>query len=179
MNGLLNRISPNTKNLCVFIAGGAVGLFVFRQDKFNFVFKLMDGFISYFGIMSSVSFAILAVLMQQFDRKSLNAQCVSEIKKEAIDVAKEMNVEVWRIVFMLLPVLAYFMMSFFNEYNRFGASLLASITFSAIVFSIFLPFKYVSFIRLQLIKVVEKKEDEDAQKKIKNADELLEDLKDD
>ena len=74
---------------------------------------------------------------------------------------------------------AYFMMSFFNEYNRFGASLLASITFSAIVFSIFLPFKYVSFIRLQLIKVVEKKEDEDAQKKIKNADELLEDLKDD
>lgn len=176
MNGLLNKISPNTKNLCVIISGCAVGFFVFKQEKFDFIFDLMDGFISYFGIMSSVSFAILAVLIQQFDRKSLETQYASEIKREAINAAGEMNVEVWRIVFMLLPVLAYFMMSFFNEHNRFGASLLAAITFIAIVFSIFLPFKYVSFIRLQLINAVVKKEDDEIKKHEESASDLLEEI---
>lgn len=176
MNGLLNKFSPNAKNLCVIVSGCFIGFFVFKQEKFEFIFDLMDGFISYFGIMSSVSFAILAVLMQRFDRKSLETQYASEIKREAINIAGEMNVEVWRIVFMLLPVLAYFMMSFFNEHNRFGASLLAAITFIAIVFSIFLPFKYVDFIRLQLINVVVKKEDDEAKKYEGSANALLKEI---
>lgn len=179
MSGLLNKFSPNTKNALVFSFGIVIGLFVFMQKEFMYVFGLMDGFISYFGIMSSVSFAILTVLMQKFDNKSLNSKNVSEINNEAICVSREMNVEVWRIVFMLLPVLAYFLMSFFNELNRFGASLVAATTFIAIVFSIFLPFKYVSLMRSHLINVVEKIEDEDKERSLKAADELLKKIKSD
>lgn len=173
MSGHPNKIPTWVKELVVIVASVFVGVFVFEQDKFSFVFDLMDGFISYFGIMSSVSLAILAVLMQQFDRKSMEANRAAEIKNAAVDIANEMSVEVWRIVFMLLPILGYFLMTFFDEKNRYGASLLASITFMAIVFSIVLPFKYVNYIKGQMVNVVEKKEDEEIKEDLDSADELL------
>lgn len=174
---MLNKLSPNAKTLIVFAFSLCIGIFVFLQDDFLYVFGLMDGFISYFGIMSSVSFAILTILMQRFDGKSLGSISAKEIKHEAINISIEMNVEVWRIVFMLLPVLAYFMMSFFNELNRFGASLVSATTFAAIVFSIFLPFKYVGFMKSHLINVVEDAQDKEIEKDLKSADELLEKIK--
>lgn len=177
MSGMLNKLSPNAKTLIVFAFSLCIGIFVFLQDDFLYVFGLMDGFISYFGIMSSVSFAILTILMQRFDGKSLGFTSAKEIKHEAINISIEMNVEVWRIVFMLLPVLAYFMMSFFNELNRFGASLVSATTFAAIVFSIFLPFKYVGFMKSHLINVVEDAQDKEIEKDLKSADELLEKIK--
>lgn len=177
MSGMLNKLSPNAKTLIVFAFSLCIGIFVFLQDDFLYVFGLMDGFISYFGIMSSVSFAILTILMQRFDGKSLGSISAKEIKHEAINISIEMNVEVWRIVFMLLPVLAYFMMSFFNELNRFGASLVSATTFAAIVFSIFLPFKYVGFMKSHLINVVEDAQDKEIEKDLKSADELLEKIK--
>lgn len=173
MSGHPNKIPTWVKELVVIVASVFVGVFVFEQDKFSFVFDLMDGFISYFGIMSSVSLAILAVLMQQFDRKSTEANRAAEIKNAAVDIANEMSVEVWRIVFMLLPILGYFLMTFFDEKNRYGASLLASITFMAIVFSIVLPFKYVNYIKGQMVNVVEKKENEEIKEDLDSADELL------
>ena len=173
MSGHPNKIPTWVKELVVIVASVFVGVFVFEQDKFSFVFDLMDGFISYFGIMSSVSLAILAVLMQQFDRKSMEANRAAEIKNAAVDIANEMSVEVWRIVFMLLPILGYFLMTFFDEKYRYGASLLASITFMAIVFSIVLPFKYVNYIKGQMVNVVEKKEDEEIKEDLDSADELL------
>lgn len=139
----------------------------------------MDGFLSYLSIMSSVSLAIVAVLTQRFDKKSLEIKDAAKIRTEVINIAKEMDIEVWRIVFMLLPVFAYFMMSFFGEQNRFGASLLASITFMAIVFSIVLPIKYVNYIKSQMARVVEKREDEEKERSLKTADELLKKIKSD
>lgn len=73
MSGMLNKLSPNAKTLIVFAFSLCIGIFVFLQDDFLYVFGLMDGFISYFGIMSSVSFAILTILMQRFDGKSLGS----------------------------------------------------------------------------------------------------------
>lgn len=173
MSGRLNKTPTWVKDLAVAIASLSVGIFILEQDEFTFVFKLMDGFISYFGIMSSVSFAILAVLMQKFDRKSLEANRAAEIKSTAINIASEMTVEVWRIVFMLLPILGYFLMVFFDEKNRYGASLLAAITFMAIIFSIVLPFKYVNYIKGQMVDVAEKKEEEEIKEDLDAADELL------
>jgi len=173
MSGRLNKTPTWVKDLAVAIVSLSVGIFILEQDEFSFVFDLMDGFISYFGIMSSVSFAILAVLMQKFDRKSLEANRAAEIKSTAINIASEMTVEVWRIVFMLLPILGYFLMVFFDEKNRYGASLLAAITFMAIIFSIVLPFKYVNYIKGQMVDVAEKKEEEEIKEDLDAADELL------
>ncbi len=178
MNGHLDKIPSSVKEWGVIFVSFAVGMFVSCQENFGYVFDLMDGFLSYFGIMSSVSFAIMAVLMQQFDRKCLELHSSSEIKDEAINVAKEMNVEIWRIVFMLLPVLAYFVMSFFNEHNRFGASLLASITFLAIAYSIILPFKYVGFMRFQIMSAVENKENDEITRDVESVDEILKNIDD-
>ncbi len=174
MIGLLNKLSANTKTLCVDALGCGVGFFVFEQNEFKYVFDIMDGFISYFGIMSSVSFAILTVLMQRFDGMSQRLNKASDIKKEATKVSREMNVEMFRILFMLLPVLAYFLMSFFDEQNRFGAALLSSTTFVAIVFSIFLPFKYVNFMKSHLINVVEERESEETNRIKEYTNEFLE-----
>lgn len=173
MSGHPNKIPTWVKDLAVAIASLSVGIFILEQDEFSFVFELMNGFISYFGIMSSVSFAILAILMQKFDRKSLEANKAAEIKSTAINIASEMTVEVWRIVFMLLPILGYFLMAFFDEKNRYGASLLAAITFMAIIFSIVLPFKYVNYIKGQMVDVAEKKEEEEIKEDLDAADELL------
>lgn len=173
MSGRLSKTPTWVKDLAVAIASLSVGIFILEQDEFSFVFNLMDGFISYFGIMSSVSFAILAVLMQKFDRKSLEANRAAEIKSTAINIASEMTVEVWRIVFMLLPILGYFLMVFFDEKNRYGASLLAAITFMAIIFSIVLPFKYVNYIKGQMVDVAEKKEEEEIKEDLDAADGLL------
>jgi len=176
MIGRLNKIPTWVKELAVIIASLSVGIFILEQDEFSFVFNLMDGFISYFGIMSSVSLAILAVLMQRFDRKSLETKRAAEIKNTAINIASEMTVEVWRITFMLLPILGYFLMTFFDEKNRYGASLLAAITFMAIIFSIVLPFKYVNYIKGQMVDVAEKKEAEEIKEHLDAADELLKEI---
>lgn len=173
MSGLLNRIPSWMKELLVVLHSAVVGLFVLKQETVDFVFNLMDGFISYFGIMSSVSLAILAVLSQRFDRQSIESKRSKDVKKAAIDIASEMDVEVWRIVFMLLPIFGYFLMTFFNEKNHYGASLLAAITFMAVVYSIVLPFKYVYLIKGQMVSAVEKKEDEEIEKDMKSADNLF------
>ena len=58
MSGRLNKTPTWVKDLAVAIASLSVGIFILEQDEFSFVFGLMDGFISYFGIMSSISFEI-------------------------------------------------------------------------------------------------------------------------
>lgn len=179
MSGLLNKIPDFIKELAIVAACVIVGIFVFKQEEFEFVFGLMDGFLSYLSIMSSVSLAIVAVLTQRFDKKSLEVNDAAKIRDEVLDIAKKMDIEVWRIVFMLLPVFAYFVMSFFGGQNRFGASLLASITFMAIIFSIVLPIKYVNIIKSQMVRVVEKREDEEKERSLKTADELLKKIKSD
>ncbi|SHL80771.1 hypothetical protein SAMN05720470_11733 [Fibrobacter sp. UWOV1] len=172
MIGLLNKIPPNAKHSFVAILGIVLGFMVSRQEHFNIVFESMDGALTYLSIMSSVSFAILAVLMQMFDH-SISGTCAKELKKKAIKTNNEMSVEVWRIIFMLLPVVAYSAISFFDVRTPENAGFLVGITFVAFVFSFILPFKYLNFIRNQMVNIVEEKEDEEIKENLDNADELL------
>ena len=176
MSGLLNKIPSNAKHVIVAILGIVLGFIVSRQEHFDVVFESMDGALTYLSIMSSVSFAILAVLMQMFDR-SMFEKCAKELKRNAIKTNNEMSVEVWRIIFMLLPVVAYSAISFFDVRTPENAGFLVGITFVAFVFSFILPFKYLNFIRKQMVNIVEKKENEEIKERLKNADELFENLK--
>lgn len=172
MSGRLNKIPPNVKHSFVAILGIALGFIVSRQEHFNIVFESMDGALTYLSIMSSVSFAILAVLMQMFDH-SMFETCAKELKKKAIKTNNEMSVEVWRIIFMLLPVVAYSAISFFDVRTPENAGFLVGITFVAFVFSFILPFKYLNFIRKQMVNIVEEKENEEIKENLDSADELL------
>ena len=74
---------------------------------------------------------------------------------------------------MLLPVVAYSAISFFDVRTPENAGFLVGITFVAFVFSFILPFKYLNFIRNQMVNIVEEKEDEEIKENLDNADELL------
>ena len=110
--------------------------------------------------------------MQMFDH-SMFETCAKELKKKAIKTNNEMSVEVWRIIFMLLPVVAYSAISFFDVRTPENAGFLVGITFVAFVFSFILPFKYLNFIRKQMVNIVEEKENEEIKENLDSADELL------
>ena len=172
----ITRIPPNAKHAIVAGLGIVLGVVVSRQEHFDVVFESMYGALTYLCIMSSVSFAMLAVLMQMFVR-SMSGKCAKEIKRNAIKTNNEMSVEAWRIVFMLLPVVAYTAISFFDVRTPETAGFLVGMTFVAFVFSFVLPFKYLNLFRKQMVNIVEEKENEETKERLKNADELLEHLK--
>ena len=173
MSGHIKKIPTCIKELCVIAICSFAGVFVAMQDHADVVFSSMDGVLTYLSIMASVSFAILAILMQRFDNKRDAAMSVGDLEDEALNIIQNMNVEILRIVFMLLPVLAYSAIAFFDVRNNVNAGFLAAITFMAILFSICLPSRYVFFMKRQIVESLDESQKKEAERKCQEADELM------
>lgn len=169
MSGLIKTLFE----LLVIALSIAAGIMV--SDNANKIFNSMDGILTYLGITSSVSFAILAVLIQFFDRKTHEEEKkYSSLKEIAVNIFNNMKVECFRIVFMILPILCYTIFSFCNATTSFHAGYLASVTFFAIAVSVSLPFRYMNFMRSYVISTVEEINNQKRKKLIRNIDENLE-----
>lgn len=109
------------------------------------VFSNMSDPLTYLGILSSVSLAILGMLGQLYEKKSM-AKSHYHIALEP-QVKDHITTETMRILMMVFPIISNTIFSITQMQNSYTATVQTALTGGALLVSLSLPLKYARLLR--------------------------------
>lgn len=116
--------------------------FAFDSKK---IFSCMSDPLTFLGILSSVSLAILGMLGQIYEKKSLK-NTHNHIVFES-QVKEHITTETVRIILMIIPIVTNTFFSISQLQNNYTATIQLSLTGAALILSLSLPIKYARLLK--------------------------------